>query len=348
MDEDFLAKQILRGDLSHEGVHKVNRHSIPKTVVQSMNLGGTLDQLKVINGNIRVVAKRKGRKHQVAHRVTSLVWIVLGLSAVAAIALVIFLITLHTVPTCSSQDDCGANSKCLFMKNNKGQTSKVGTCTPAFSCSSDSDCTDGRSCLAGFCQPKTCKSSSDCLQGGALLGTAVYCDPSTHTCQAGCDNDSQCKKGLCNTTLNMCIEGACRNDKDGHSTCSTYARCGDQPPASDIRATNTYSLCTNASMCVVPSGHDIGECRVPCNINNVCGELGMTCGKDGYCEMIKCHGTGAGQCGKDQVCSAVYAQGSNECGAIWPVSTSGEGVCMHKCDIPTVCGGPPSSCSSSS
>lgn len=345
MDDSFLAKQLLHGKLPPGDVHGLDHHVIPTDVVKSMRLGGTVDQLKVINGNIRVVAKQKGRKHQVAHRISTVFWICLGLGIVASAAIMIFLLILHTKPTCTSDSDCGANSTCLFMKNAEGEVSTTGTCTPAFSCTSDGDCSDGRSCLAGFCQPKSCSSSEDCLHGGALLGTAVYCDPLTFTCQAGCDEDSQCGNGLCNTTMHMCIEGACRVDKDGESTCSTYARCGAQPPASDVRATNAYSLCTNATSCVVPTGHDIGECKVPCDPEkNVCGDLGMTCGSSGVCELIPCTGTGSGTCQGGQVCTAAYAQGSADCANIWPVSPSGEGVCIDKCEIPPECGSPPSSC----
>lgn len=347
MDTSFLAKQMLHDDLAPDAVHGVGRHTVPADVVKSMQLGGTVDQLHIINRDIHTVAKRKGRKHQSLHRVGTVVWVLLGLGVVAAVVISIVLTLLRPAPTCTSDSDCGPESRCLRMKGKSGTQSKTGTCTPAFACSTSSDCTGGRQCLAGFCQPATCASSADCLQGGALLGAAVYCDPASHTCQPGCDADSQCSRGLCNTTLHTCVEGACLPatgaDADT-SSCATRAHCGKAPHHADVRATLAYNLCSQATTCVQVSGHNLGECKVPCDpSSNLCDKLGLVC--DGaYCQPITCTGTGKGQCLDHQVCTAAYAQGSAECATIWPVSAAGEGVCVSVCDMPSECGTPPSAC----
>ena len=340
----FLAHPVLHDKLPPDVMRRFDEHVIPDEVARSMNLNGTVDQLRVINGNMKTVVSHKGRKHQLAHGAMTVAWVAFALGVIVLIVYAIVTLVMPSKPTCSNDADCGPNSKCIFMKNENGEVNEAGTCTPAFACSTSADCTGGRSCMAGFCQPTTCSATSPCLQGGALRGAAVYCNPTTHTCQAGCDRDSQCSHGLCNTTLHQCVEGACRATENGSSDCATFARCGAKPSPSDARATLAYNMCIQATVCENVAGHSLGECKIPCDADkDPCGDLGLVC--DGtHCKPIVCTGTGSGVCGKDQVCTAVYAQGSAECAQVWPVSSAGEGVCVSACDIPPACGTPPSYC----
>jgi hypothetical protein len=88
---------------------------------------------------------------------------------------------------------------------------------------------DGRALVS---RAAVCSTSADCNAG--LPGTGTVCDKGTNTCLDGCDQDSDCAVGTCDTTAKQCktlppsLGGVCAQDTDCGSAAGWQRACDPQ------------------------------------------------------------------------------------------------------------------------
>ena len=327
----FLARQTLKGVLPARGVDVdfLSDHAVVRKA--SGAIGNTVNEIHVLSRQIDVVAKRRGRAHQAAHKYTLLILGLVALAAVVVLAVVLLEVFDQPPKMCQTSADCGGDSVCVPVgpagkkASSHGTSSFRGVCSAAHACLSDAQCKNGASCLSGFCQPLTCATTADCLRGGSLranpitgetaAGASVYCDTSTHQCALGCDEDADCGAGACNKVTHACVSGACSSDSD----CATAIKCGIPPAAGATTAElDAYAACTQATTCS-PADH---TCHKPCTTQSDCGDTskqGTVC-QGGLCTTLACS--------SDSDCSP------NE---LWCNTSTKE--CQPSCTIvPAICG----------
>ncbi len=219
--------------------------------------------------------------------------------------------------TCLSGSDCGVTSSCV------GSTpGPVGTCSEP--CSSSSDCPSSTfacaGAVSGSCQQATCSKDSDCGVGRTCLSGICSCTGNTD-CNGGTCGGLACSSVACHAT-NACGNGTC-----GGGTCAAGFACHS---ASDCGPTGTCGsgtgstagkCATNALVCHKTTDCDSGSCGAgtgstagTCANNNVACHLNSDC-DSGACGTGTSSAKGVCADGGGHACHAPGDCDSGVCGS---------------------------------
>lgn len=242
----------------------------------------------------------------------------------------------YCVKACNNTDTCGC-----------GQTCRAGECRNQ--CFKDDMCPQNQLCEQGLCI-SGCRQNTDCNQDSACLngictdpcgeapcGKNALCRVSQHRPICLCPNGYQgepskeCKQIECNRdddcdSLQMCIQGSCKNPCLQPGACGTNAQC---------RVINRRAQCT------CPLGH-VGDPRQKCAIDeNEC--LSNPCGENAKCidtisgYRCTCESGCSGDPSKGCVCKPHNACADIRCGlnAVCQVDVrTGKGSCRCPDNFP--------------
>jgi len=242
--------------------------------------------------------------------------------------------------------DCGADSDC-----SEGKYCLAGICAPVEtlgeSCSASNECASGY-CVDGICCDTSCEGQCEACDASGSLGVCAPVAGDPHGAREACASDATVCGGTCggeerNACTYPALETECRaaSCSDGVATIAAYCDASGACPALETQGCDAYECGPAACLGDCETSADCAEGRF-CSAGICTPTLGdgLGCGGDGECASGFCVDGTCCERACDGQCEACDASGSE--GRCVPVSGEphgGRAACGGQGSCAGACGG---------